>query len=219
MRLCLCLLSALSWSIQAHATVINFDDLTGQSCNNKNITTCGPNVIDQYAALGVTFNNPTPAGQDVADTLLTPLIPDTSSPNVLFVYQGGTQQTTPFDPFQILFSVPVTSVGFDYGSSTDSFLELDVYDSSNTLLETVDFVGNSAPSIGLAGFASVQESTPIARVDVSYHPDADTGESNRTLSFSIDNLQFSPVPEPSTFAMIAVGALGIALGRRRRTRV
>ena len=96
MRLCLCLLSALSWSIQAHATVINFDDLTGQSCNNANITTCGPNVIDQYAALGVTFNNPTPAGQDVADTLLTPLIPDASAPNVLFVYQGGTQQTTPF---------------------------------------------------------------------------------------------------------------------------
>lgn len=213
MRLGLCLLSAVT--ICAHAAVISFDDLTGQACYPLNITTCGPNVTDQYASLGVTFENPSSGGQDVVDTLLTPFIPSAAGPNVLFVYQGGGSPNQPQDtPFQILFSVPVTTIGFDYGSSTNSFLELDVYGSANTLLETVDFEGSPAP-IGLAGIAGVQGSTPITRVDVSYHPDFDPGLS---YNFSIDNLEFgSTVPEPSTLAMAAAGFLGIALGRRSRS--
>jgi hypothetical protein len=213
MRLFLCLLSALPFCVQAHATEIYFDDLPGSVCNPLDIASCGPNVTNQYAALGVTFNNPTAAGADIVDTNLTSLIPDASAPNVLFVYQGGLLSQPAFAPFQILFSAPVTSVGFDFGSSTDAYLEMDVYGAGNTLLETQDFVGSSA-SIGLAGFAQIQESTPITEVDLSYHPNSDT---SRTLNFSIDNLEFSQVPEPSSLAMMAIASLaGIALKRRRK---
>ena len=173
------------------ATLINFDDLTGGDCN-----LCGPSVTDQYAAQGVTFNNPTYPGQDTADDNLTSLVPGASSPNMLYVFQGGLISSPIAQPFQILFSVPVNMAGFVFGSSADSFLEISAYSASDQLLETIDYVGTSAP-IGLAGFAGIEESTPIAELDVSYHPNSDA---SRTFNFSIDNLVFqaSSVPEPGT---------------------
>jgi hypothetical protein len=195
-----------SSDFSSNATMINFDNLTGGNCN-----ACGPSVGSQYSSLGVMFNNPTYPGEDTADTNLTSSFPDASSPNLLFVFQGGHLLDPPAQPFQILFSVPVTSVGFDFGSSTDSYLELDAYGAGHQLLETQLFNGAPAP-IGLAGFAGLQESTPIVELDVSYHPYSDT---TRTLNFSIDNLEFqgSQVPEPSTIALILAGTLGMRIGR------
>jgi hypothetical protein len=189
--------------------MINFDNLTGGNCN-----LCGPSVDSQYSSVGVMFNDPTYPDQDTADTNLTSSFPNASVPNLLFVEQGGHLSDPPAQPFQILFSVPVTRVGFDFGSSTDSYIELDAYGTGHQLLETLNFVGTPAP-IGLAGFAGLQESTAIVELDVSYHPYSDT---TRTLNFSIDNLEFqgSPVPEPSTIALIISGVLGIAIGRRYR---
>lgn len=202
----LCATPIDSSSFTSNATIINFDDLTGGNCN-----LCGPSITSQCALLGVVFNNPSFPGQDTIDTNLTSGIPNSSSPNVLFIYQGGQLDQAPGLPFQILFSVPVTMVGFDYGSSLDSFLQLDAYDSSNSLLETLTYVG--APTwIGLGGFTGIQESAAIARLDVSYHPNSDP---SRTFNFSIDNLEFESrvVPEPSTLALTAIGFLGLLLGR------
>jgi hypothetical protein len=187
--------------------MINFDNLSGGNCN-----VCGPSVNSQYSSVGVMFNNPTYPGQDTADTNLTASFPNASAPNLLFVEQGGHLSDPSAQPFQILFSVPVMSVGFNFGSSSDSYIELDAYGAGHQLLETLNFVGTPAP-IGLAGFAGLQESTPIVELDVSYHPYSDT---TRTLNFSIDNLEFqeSPVPEPSTMAFIITGVLGMVIGRR-----
>lgn len=195
----------------SNATVVNFDDLTGGSCN-----LCGPSVTNQYSGLGVTFNNPSFPGQDTADTNLVPFFPDASAPNALFVEQGGALGQTPAVPFQILFSVPVTMAGFYYGSSSGAYLELDAYGANHQLLESVDFTGTTAP-IGLEGFAGLEESSPIVELDVSYHPLSDP---SRTLNFSIDNVEFqgNQVPEPSTFAPIAGGLAALALGRRSRAR-
>ena len=196
-------------NFSSDATVINFDNLAGGNCN-----LCGPSVTNQYAALGVTFNNPSYPGQDTADTNLVPYFPDASPPNALFVYQGGLLEDPPAAPFQILFSIPVTMVGFDYGSSSDSYLEVDVYGANHQLLESLNFTGDSAP-IGLEGFAGVQESSPIVELDVSYHPAYDP---SRTFNFSIDNLEFqgTTAPEPSTFAFIALGLAAMPLFRRLR---
>ena len=191
------------------STIVNFANLTGGNCN-----LCGPSVIDQFSSLGVTFNNPSYPGQDTADTNLTASFPNASGPNLLFIKQGGMLSDPPAQPFQILFSAPVTSVGFDFGSATDSYLELDAYGSGHQLLETQDFIGASAP-IGLSGFAGLQESTAIVELDVSYHPWSDP---SRTLNFSIDNVEFkaSSVPEPSTVALIVAGVLGMAIARRAK---
>jgi hypothetical protein len=190
----------------SNATVINFDNLTGGNCN-----LCGPSVVDQYLPLGVAFNNPSLPAQDTADTNLSASFPNASAPNLLFVDQGGLLNDAPAQPFQILFSVPVTAVGFDFGSSTSSYIELDAYGAGHQLLETEYFVGSDAP-IGLAGFAGLQESSPIVELDVSYHPFDDP---SRTLNFSIDNLQYQVVPEPSTIGFIITGVLGMAVLRRR----
>jgi hypothetical protein len=180
----------------AGGTTITFDDLAGGNCN-----LCGPSLTNQYT--GAIFNNPTFPGQDTIDTNLTYSIPGASGSNALFVYQGGGQQGVA--PFQILFSTPVETVGFDWLSSFESFLELDAYDQEGALLETVTFVGSSTPQ-GLGGFAGLQEATDISRLDVSYHPDFDP---TRSYNFSIDNLSFSEAPEPSGVVMGGLGLLGL----------
>ncbi len=196
-------------AFSSDATVINFDNLAGGDCN-----LCGPTVDNQYAALGVTFNNPSFPGSDTADTNLVPYFPLASVPNALYVYQGGMIGQAPAQPFQILVSVPITMAGFDYASSVDSFLELSAYGTGGQLLETLTFVGSSAP-IGLEGFAGIEEASPIAELAVSYIPFSDP---TRTLNFSIDNLEFegSSVPEPACLALSAGGLFGIVLLRRRR---
>lgn len=181
----------------AGATLIDFDDLPGGSCN-----LCGPAVTNQYAGFGVTFYNPAFPMQDTADTNLTPFVPNAQG-NILFVNQSGGMQID-VSPFQILFSTPMTMVGFDFGSSDSSFMQLDAYGVDGTLLESLDFVGAPAP-IGAAGFVGLAETAGIARLDVSYHPDF-----NPTLgyNFVIDNLEFQgQVPEPTPFATIAAGLL------------
>ncbi len=193
----------------SNATIINLDNLIGGDCN-----LCGPSIINQFSSLGIAFNNPSYPGQDTADSNLTALFPNASGTNLLFVKQGGMLRDPPAKPFQILFSAQVASVGFDFGSSIDSYLQLDAYGSGHQLLETQDFTGTSAP-IGLAGFAGLQESTSIAELDISYHPCSDP---SRTLNFSIDNIAFqSSVPEPSSVALIIAGVLGMAIVRRRCT--
>lgn len=190
------------------AAIINFDDLAGGNCN-----LCGPSVTNQYSAFGVTFNDPTPLSEATADTNLTASFPNASAPNLLYVGQGGMLSDSPYQPFQILFSVPVTMAGFDFGSSGDAYLQLDAYGAGHQLLESMNFTGTPA-QIGLAGFAGLQESSPIVELDASYHPNSNPA---RTFSFSIDNLRFqgNPVPEPSTIGLIAIGLLAIAAARRR----
>ncbi len=196
-------------SFSNNAVTINFDDLRGGNCN-----LCGPAVTSQYSSLGVTFNNPSYPGEDTADSNLTSLIPGSSAPNALFVHQGGLLSDPAALPFQILFSIPVTMVGFDFGSSTDAFLVLDIYGAGHQLEETQIFVGDAAP-IGLAGFAGVQEISPIVEVEVSYHPNSDAA---RTFNFSMDNLIFegNPVPEPSSAAMAIIGLAALFTGWRYR---
>jgi hypothetical protein len=199
--------SAIGPSSFTNATLVDFDDLAGGDCN-----LCGPSVTNQYASQGVTFNNPSYPRQDTADTNLVPFFPLSSPPNALFVEQGGMIGDPSADPFQILFSVPVTMVGFDFGSSTNAYLQLSAYGSGGELLETLTYTGTAAP-IGLQGFAGIQEASPITKLDVSYILTGTT----RTLNFSMDNLEFQgPVPEPAALSLVAAGLCGIALAQGGR---
>jgi hypothetical protein len=190
------------------AVEVDFGNMTGGACN-----LCGPAVSNQYALLGVVFNNPSFPGLDTVDTNLASFMPEFPFPNSLYVYQGGQLGQAPAAPFQIMFSVPVTKVGFDFGSSSDAYLQVDAYGANNQLIDILIFVGSLAP-IGLDGFAGIEESIPIARLDVSYHPNSD---SSRTLNFAVDDLRFegAATPEPSTLALAATGLLALALRRLR----
>lgn len=87
-------------------------------------------------------------------------------------------------------------------------------DGQGTLLETVIYIGSSTPQ-GLVGFAGVQEASNIGRLDVSYHPNFDPAKS---YNFSMDNLGFAEVPEPSTACLAGIAFLGgYCIGRGRPT--
>jgi hypothetical protein len=196
-------------SFPGAGTTINFDDIQGGNCH-----LCGPSITTQYAGLGVTFNNPTFPGQVTEDTDLDSSIPNNSAPNALFIYQGGGGPSTVL-PFQILFSTPVNTVGFNWLSSFAASLQLDAYDRQGIFLETVTIVGVASLQ-GLGGFSGVQESVDIGRLDVSYHPDFDP---TRSYNLSIDNLTFAEiVPEPTTVVMTGLGFAGTILLRWRRRR-
>ncbi len=186
------------------ATVINFDALTGGATLGS-----GDVVTNQYAGQGVTFSNATAT----ANTFLATLLPSASAPNAVFVFQGGGGN---LPPLSISFSVPVNRVGLDFGLSVDSFLTMAAYDSSNTLIETLNFVGASVPGVGLAGFAGIQESTNIARLDVSYHPNSNPSQ---TFNYVFDNLRFeaasSATPEPAAAVLIGTGLLVLGVFRKR----
>lgn len=230
MRPVLCLLTAVTLgcslgaatidvsSFTPGATLIDFNNVDGGNCH-----LCGTSISTEYASLGVTFNNPSYPGMDTVQTNLTFGIPGATGPNALYVAQGGHIGDPAAAPFEIDFSIPVTMVGFAYGSSADSFLRVDVYGMNNTMLESLVFVGDPCP-IGSGGFAGVEESSAITRLELSYHPNADP---NRTYNFSIDNLQFqgdppepsiTANPEPSTLALLALGILVIGIARRHAFR-
>jgi len=218
----LCLLSVVSTCVGLHAsmidasnftsgwTTINFDNVPGGSCS-----LCGPSITTQYSSQGVVFDNPSMPGDETADTNLVFGIPNASPNNALYVAQGGHFDDPPAMPFRILFSTPVTMVGLDYASSTDSFLRLDAYNPNGTLLESLWYTGQPT-AIGLGGFAGIEEASGVSRLDVSYHP---VDDPSRTFNFSIDNLQFEPTPEASTLTLLTIGGIGILLGRRRHVRL
>jgi hypothetical protein len=212
-RFSFCILSVLAacsirageiTSFPGAGATITFDDLQGGNCH-----LCGPSITNQYTGLGVSFNNPTFPGQETEDTDLASSIPNGSPPNALFIYQGGGGPTSVL-PFQIVFSNPVNTVGFEWLSSFAASLQLDAYDTEGVFLETVKIVGTASLQ-GLGGFSGVQESVDIGRLDVSYHPDFDP---TKSYNLSIDNLTFAEVvPEPSTVVMIGLGFAGAILLR------
>jgi hypothetical protein len=195
----------------SNTTLVDFNTLAGGNCN-----LCGTSVTNQFSDIGVTFNNPSNPGDDTTDTNITPYVPGASG-NMLYVYQGGLLDNQNAQPFEILFSVPVTAVGFEYGSSINAYLQLSAYGAGNTLLETEDFTGSPAP-IGLAGFAGLSETSAITQLDVSYLNVSD----QRTLNFSIGNVLFVdpplPTPEPSTLLLVGAGLLGTGISAARARR-
>ncbi len=192
----------------AGATLIDFEDLPAGNCNG-----CGTQVTNQYSLFGVLFDDPTFPGGATVQNNLTFGVPDASGSNILFVRQGGLIGDPAATPLKLTFTSGVDRVGFNYASSADSFLLLQAFN-GNQLVESLTFTGSPTP-IGWGGFAGIGTQIAFTSLEISYHPLADP---SRTLNFSMDNLRFESVPEPSSLMLGALGLAGIAWKRRASLR-
>jgi hypothetical protein len=190
------------------ATLIDFDNLTGGTTVNT-----GDIITNQYAGLGVIFNNPDKVTRANASPIGAEAVA-ASKPNIAFVLQasGG----APVAPQELLFSVPVNLIGMEFFLTQGANITLAVYDSTNTLLESLTLNGTYQGSGDLdAGFIGLQESTNIAKATVT--------SNGGSFNFSIDNVRFegaAAVPEPASLVLMGAGVVflaGSALRRRIRT--
>lgn len=105
------------------------------------------------------------------------------------------------------FAAPVSAFGFNFGAS-DYTWTLNAYNSSNSLLAS-----RTLPAIGASNNTALYfyglgiGSATITKVTLT------TGSSDFIF---IDNFRFLAVPEPSIFALVATGVLGLGLCRRFR---
>jgi hypothetical protein len=187
------------------ATLINFDNLAGGSTIDT-----GEVVTTQYAGLGATFVNPDYVSR--ANTSIAAQITGQSDPNVLFIRQ---HDGNPFGrPQQIIFSSPVLRAGTFFSTSLNSTATIEAYSTGGALLESLTLTGAPQGTF-LTGFIGLQRAEGIGRIELYSRSNA-AGQPN--FSFSIDDLRFEFIPEPSTaLAGIAAAAINLRIRRSRRS--
>lgn len=195
---------------QANATTITFDDLS-----------VGSVLSNQYVAQGVTFapnafsGSGGPTGTWATNSNMTIVsatgsdigglgTPSLVSGNLLRSFDGWLGENG--DPsFSINFSAAVAAVSLDFaGIATPSSSRMFIYDGA-TLLSTL------ATSVTTGQQRLSYSASHITRVVVTPGDFFDW--------VGVDNLTFTPVtasvPEPGTWALLAVGLLGVGAARRR----
>jgi cysteine-rich repeat protein len=167
-------------AFSASTIVINFDNLSG----GADLST-GDIVTNQYAGLGVTFNDPDYPAR--ANTSLQPGFSGSSAPNILFVQQHDGNPLG--NPLQILFTTPQLRVGMLWETSLGPQITMQAFGSSG-LLETLTLTSGSScqSATGVCGFIGIERSEGITRVELS-DPRSDIGVN---FNFELDDVRFEP---------------------------
>lgn len=156
-------------------------------------------VGSQYSGQGATFVNAVAleAGLSLNEFEFPP-----HSGSVVLIDVGG--------PISILFNTPVTQVSGFFTYSTG--LTLAAYDAANVTLGGVSsaFSKNTA----LSGDAGSSANEVLALAFASGISKLTITGSPLGGSFTLDDLSFSPVPEPNTAVLLALGLIGQGLFRR-----
>jgi hypothetical protein len=125
--------------------------------------------------------------------------------------------STVFDPIEITLSAQRTSTGFTtqtWEFSTDGI----TYNPIGTLVSGTT-TGTIASSFGGSGILTLPQFSGLAGASTAFVRATFDGATSGTGNNRVDNIQFNAVPEPSTYAMLALAGAGLAgytIRRRRR---
>ncbi len=192
---CCALGLAVSGSGALKGALVDFDNLPGGGTIPADTI-----LTSQYASIGVTFSA-SENGSPVSSAVINTYSPISSN------YWANTNNGSFGPRYDVLimeFADPVSGVGWltqSYGGLSITF---NAYDAGYNLLETIVVTGDWVPtSFAAAG---------ISRIE-ALQPDDGWG-------WGMDNLAFSsaPIPEPATYAMLALGLAAASLLRRKRSR-
>ena len=195
---CLSLVAVFAITCSAQAAFIDFDD-----------GPVGSPIGGFYSGLGITFSNGAWRGP-LSNQNGTP-----SSGNVLvdITDTGGNPPFTPQPdtPIVATFSSPqlmVSILAVDVGSNG---VQIDAYDAvaGGNLIGSDSFIGSGN---GVGAFLTLEVASAAIRRFELYQPRTVGGGEG----VFFDNLSFSPVPEPSAFAISVSALCCIGLVRRKR---
>lgn len=109
--------------------------------------------------------------------------------------------------FTIDFATAVSAFGFSWGAADRSWT-MQLYDGSNTLIDTLAIAAQTSPYVGFIGGANAG----ISKVQMT----SDNGYDYIILDDFRYVASAASVPETSTLAVFALGLAGLAFARRRK---
>lgn len=186
-------IGSLAGGAKGASTLIDFSDGTP-----------GIAIGSFYSSLGVTFSN----GEWI-DGSLSAMTPHPNSSGMMFAGIGANLQPKVGNPIILTFSDPVTMISIIANSVNANGARMDLYD-SEVGGSLVDFDQVVGPSGSLnSNFILTYSGSGIRRAEL-YQPFSVESE-----GIFFDNLQFEPIPEPSSALLFAAGTL-VLIHRRRK---
>ena len=176
-------------------TILNFSSSPG------GVLSAGVALTTQYSPLGALFDG---------HTITPPGPPGMSSLSGLPGLEAGSEGAPLGTLLRVDFTVPVREVGAFYlmGSPNNS-ITLQAFGANDALLQAVtilpaDMTLHPGPFGYNEGFIGLEQNQLISYITFN----------SSGLPYAIDDLHFSPVPEPSALALAGAGALLAWMARR-----